>query len=75
MYAFTVFCSFCRSENQLIRSGPLDQLKFIFECRLEEGLSNMTILLRIFLTISINSDIPVQIDKSCPMDDRTGHMG
>lgn len=42
-------------ENELIKAGPLELLKFIVKSKLEDTLPNIVIMLRIFLTIAISN--------------------
>ncbi|GFY19625.1 hypothetical protein TNCV_4647971 [Trichonephila clavipes] len=44
-------------KKELIRSGSLGLLKYIIESRIEEGLPNIVIMLRIFLTFAISNAI------------------
>lgn len=49
------FVTIADYKKELIDSGPLDLLKFIFEPKLEGGLPNTVIMLKMFLTAAINN--------------------
>ncbi|GFV88346.1 hypothetical protein TNCV_1241591 [Trichonephila clavipes] len=44
-------------KKELIRSGSLGLLKYIIESKLEDGLSNIVMILRIYLTSAISNAI------------------